>query len=225
MKHLVKKHKRKIIYTAPVLFFVMLAYNAVTNPSKIQPKTTIEFVSSSTKGYAGDPFTVDVNVNTDTPINAVEASFAYPKDLLEVVSISSTSSIINLWAKEPVFFNDIGTFAFSGGTLKTGGFVKKGKLITVSFIAKQPGNAKVTVKEAVLALSDGKGTLVVPGSKDISYDIDEKPATSPDLNENGKIDLPDLGVWFAQLFKPYDAKVDLNGDKKINLEDAFFFFP
>jgi len=225
MKRLVKKHKRKIIYTAPVLFFVMLAYNAVVNPAKIQPKMTIELVPSSVEGYEGDPLTVEVNIETDTPVNAIEASFSYPKDLLEVASISSTSSAVDLWAKEPSFFNDIGAITLSGGMLKTGGFVKQGRLITVSFKTKQSGTAKIMVKEAVFALADGKGTLVTPETKEISYEINEKPVESPDLNDNGKIDLPDLGVWFLQLFRPYNAKVDLNGDKKINLEDAFFFFP
>ena len=226
MKHLIKKHKRKIVYTTPVLFFIFLTYTAVISPEKT-PVADFSLTSSSTRGLVGDTFAVDVNVNTDTPINAIESSLSFPPENLEVVSIDQTNSIIDLWVNTPSFFNEIGTITLGGGVLRRGGFVKTGKVFTVIFLTKQTGMVKITADKTSFALADGKGTLVTPKINELSYEIEalKIPVQNPDMNESETVNLVDAGIWMTNIFKPYSPRNDLNGDGKINLRDMYFFFP
>jgi hypothetical protein len=226
MRHLIKKHKRKIIYTTPVLFFLFLTYTAVISPTK-DPVTDLFLTSSSTRGTVGYSFSVDVTADTDTPINAVEASLSFPPEDLEVTSIDQTNSIIDLWVHQPSFLNDIGTITVDGGILRTGGFVKTGKLFTVNFLTKKAGTAKITADKVSFALADGKGTLATPKITELSYEIaapEIKPVQSPDMNKSGSVNIIDAGLWVMDLFKPGNIRADLNGDGKINLKDLYFFW-
>jgi hypothetical protein len=225
MRHLLKKHKRKIVYTTPVLFFLFFTYAAIFSPEKA-PVTGFSLIASSTSGTVGDSFSVDVNVDTDTPINAIEASLSFSPENVEVTSIDQKDSIIDLWVQSPSFFNDIGTITLGGGVLRPGGFVKTGKLFTVVFLTKKEGTAKITADKVSFALADGKGTLVTPKITEVSYEIaavPEKPVQNPDMNANNKVDLVDAGLWVMDIFKPYTTRNDLNGDGKINFRDMYFF--
>jgi hypothetical protein len=224
MRRLIKKHKKKIVIcTSPILFLILMSYTSFIEP-KDAPKTDISLTQSAEKGYAGDVFSVDVDINTDTPINVIEAAITFPRDLVSVSLISKADSLINIWVMEPVFLNDIGTINFSGGILQQGGFVKNGKAITVVFKTKKEGEVKIQVDKASFALADGLGTLVTPQSNEIIYTIEEKPVQSPDMNDSGTVNLVDAGLWVANLFTPEKERNDLNGDGAINLRDMYFFW-
>ena len=223
MRKLIKKHKRKIIYSCPILFFIFLSYSSLVTPVS-EPTTEIILMASSTEGYVGVPFSVEVDVNTETPINVVEAGIIFPSELLEVAEINQSDSLINIWVTEPTFLNATGTISFSGGILQQGGFVKKGKIITIFFTPKKEGTAIVQTHNASFALADGMGTLITPKTNEISYTIKEKPAQNPDMNESGTINLVDAGLWLTNIFKPYNTRNDINGDGAINLRDMYFFW-
>jgi hypothetical protein len=223
MRKLIKKHKRKIIYSCPIIFLIFLSYSSLLTPIST-PITEIVLTASSTEGYVGDSFSVEVNVHTDTPINVVEAGLVFPSDILEVTEINQSDSLINIWVTEPTFLNTIGTVSFSGGILRQGGFVKKGKIITIFFTPKKEGTAIIQTHTASFALADGMGTLITPKTNEITYKIKEKPTQNPDINKSGTVNLIDAGLWLTNIFKPYKTQNDLNGDGAINLRDMYFFW-
>jgi len=224
MRRLIKKHKRKILCSSPIFFLILLSYVTVIAPEK-NPVSDMSLAATTTVGHVGDTFSVDVAVETDSPINVVEAALSFPNDLLAVTSIDRTDSMIDLWVTEPTPFNDIGIITFSGGTLQHGGFVKKGKIMTVHFSVKKEGTATIRIDKTSFALADGLGTLVTPKTNEIAYVVEPKPKQNPDLNGDGNVTLADAGLWVVNLFQPATIqKNDINGDGGINLKDMYFFW-
>jgi hypothetical protein len=205
------------------LILLFLGYTSLIEQEK-EPAMNIVFVPSEEEGFAGDSFSVDVFINADAPINVVESSLSFPNDLLEAIEINKNDSIIDLWAIEPLPTDATGTIPFSGGILQQGGFVKKGKVFTVNFVAKKEGDAVIRSKKSSFALADGLGTIIVPNTNEISYTVKQKPAQNPDINKNGTINFVDAGLWMTNIFKPYETKNDMNGDGAINFRDLYFFW-
>ncbi|MBI2120363.1 MAG: hypothetical protein HYT94_01935 [Parcubacteria group bacterium] len=227
MRHLIKKHKRKIAYTTPFLFFLFFGMNILVVPANDGwvPRESVSLVPVGEKysPTAGEVFFADVIIATDTPINAVEATISFPTDIIEIADISRDGSIIDLWSKEPSFSNTAGRAAWGGGTLDPGGFTGNGKILNIAFIAKKPGVAEMRFDSALFAAYDGKGTILFPVKNGISYTIRPKSQTSPDLNADGIVNFTDLGIWIAGYFKSYDPRYDLNGDGKVSTSDLSIF--
>ena len=65
---------------------------------KIIFASSLSFVPSSKDLTVGDTFDVSIILNTQgKSINAVQVFLSFPKDLLQVISYSDTSSVIGLW--------------------------------------------------------------------------------------------------------------------------------
>lgn len=120
---------------------------------------------------------VDVLLNSSgEPINAVDVSIAYPTDLLEVKSVSKSKSILSLWPKEPVYSN--GRLSFSGG-VPAPGFNGTGNNLTISFLAKKEGEARLAITDGLVLAADGRGTNVLASRSGAVFAI--KPRSSPDV--------------------------------------------
>ena len=62
-----------------------------------------------------------VNVSSpDQPMNAAQGEISFPTGELEVLSVSKTNSILNLWVQDPTFSNYDGTVDFSGVAVNPG---------------------------------------------------------------------------------------------------------
>src|SRR3989344_4454087 len=74
------------------------------------------YLSPATASHAvGSTFITTVYVDsTNTSINAVSGIINFPKDKIEVVSVSKTNTILGFWAQEPTFSNSEGTISFEG---------------------------------------------------------------------------------------------------------------
>ena len=124
------------------IFQVSFAANLNLNPS----------VSSYS---VGDTVTIRLSVSSpNQTINAVSANILYSKDVLSLLSISKSSSIINLWAQEPNFSNTNGTAALEGIIL-TGYTGTTGTVATLVFKAKSAGIAEVKFGSASVLANDG----------------------------------------------------------------------
>ena len=163
-----------------VLFFLTtatssFAANIVLSPAKISTKV-------------GKTFTVDVLVNSNKdPINAVSALVTYPSDVVSVSSISKTGSFISLWAEEPSFSNTSGTLNFEGVALNPGFNGSTGKVITITFKAKQAGNVNLLVKTGAVLANDGNATNVLGTTAGAFVLIDEDTKdTTPSVKEEKK---------------------------------------
>ena len=73
----------------------------------LQPRTTNPSIESE--------WILDVMVQSEKPINAIEGSIAFPKNLLIMLSLSSAGSPINMWIETPRVEDSIISFSHHHG--------------------------------------------------------------------------------------------------------------
>ena len=160
---------RTSIFTVLIIstLHTALAANIVLSPATISTKV-------------GKTFSVDVLVNNNKdPVNAVSALLSFPADVLSVTSISKTGSFINVWAEEPTFSNTGGTVNFEGVALNPGFSGATGKVITVTFKAKEAGNINILVKSGSVLANDGNATNLLGTTAGAFVIVDEGDSVSP----------------------------------------------
>ncbi len=96
----------------------------------------LRFSSDVTTPVVGDTVKVKVIVNSTEPINAISGQISFPKNLLQVQSISKTNSMISQWPVEPTYSNANGNVSWEGVSLSSGGYKGAGTVLTVVFKAK-----------------------------------------------------------------------------------------
>src|SRR3989344_1896109 len=104
----------------------------------------------------GEQFVVDVIVNSEVQLNAVEGQLIFPEDLLSVREIRDGNSVINFWVEKPRE-SALGRIAFSGIT--PGGFSGPNNFVfAVVFEAKSEGEFMLTLQGTTALRNDGAGT-------------------------------------------------------------------
>ena len=126
----------------------------------------------------GAPFTVTVRVNTaGASVNAADGQLTFNPKELQVVSVSRSSSVFNLWTQEPTFSNTAGTISFGGGS-PTGYKGASGVVMTATFRAIGSGTPKVQFRSGSVLAADGQGTNVLTAMNGGSFTI-AAPADVP----------------------------------------------
>ncbi len=128
---------------------------------------TIQTAPSAESYKVGDTFKVDVTVSSpDKAINAVSGILSFPKNKLQFVSISKTSSILSIWAQEPAYYNsgENGNISFEGVIPNPGFIGAKGKILTITFKVKSTWKAELSFSSASVLANDGLGTNVLTNS-------------------------------------------------------------
>ncbi len=135
------------------------------------------------KGTAaiGDTVQVDVRIDSEgVSVNAAEAVIQFPNNILEVTSVSKTSSLFNFWLKEPVFSNGNGTISFIGGS--SAGFSGASlQILRVTFKVKGAGESKVDFSDGAVAASDGSGTNVLREMRGVTIKILSSAQVGPGI--------------------------------------------
>ncbi|MDD5145360.1 MAG: Ig-like domain-containing protein [Candidatus Pacebacteria bacterium] len=132
-------------------------------------------------------FSVKIKVDSDgAPINASKATISFPANILEVVSVSKSGSIFQLWPEEPVFSNSQGKITYGGG-VPAPGFTGVGTILVVNFRGKVSGTAKVSISDALVLAADGRGTDILTSVSDGNYKIEKGVPVTPGLPEKPKI--------------------------------------
>lgn len=127
------------------------------------------FAPSSSKISVGNIVSVKIAVNSDgVAVNNADAVIRFPTDLLEVMSISKSTSIFSLWVEEPKFSNISGTIELNGGVPTPGYTGQGGEILTVVFKAKKQGTATVVFSEGSVRANDGFGTDVLSSKQPAS---------------------------------------------------------
>lgn len=109
----------------------------------------------------GGTVTVSVLVNSEgVAINNAEGSLTFPRELFDVVSVSSDVSIFSLWIQAPTY-NGNNTISFNGGLPSPGYLGSNGRVFSVVLRAKSPGSATFTLENAAVRANDGLGTNVL----------------------------------------------------------------
>ncbi len=161
------------LYSALACFALCMSMSSVADAAtlKVNPSTGVYTV--------GSPFTVSVLLNTDgAAVNAADGQLSFNPRELQVVNVTRSSSIFNLWTEEPTFSNSAGTISFGGGS-PTGYKGSSGNIISVVFKALGAGTPKVSFKGGSVLAADGLGTNVLTGMSSASFTIaaaSESPA-------------------------------------------------
>jgi len=210
------------------------------SPLVFEKATTVRIEPAQGTVIAGETFTIEIVVDSSTPVNVFKGLLRFDDEKLEVKSIDYNTSIADLWAEEPWYSNGVGTVNFTGGTTRTGGFTGTGSLVTVTFITKSTGQAAIHMEEMQILAHDGLGTSVpvtVPIdaifaiSKE-QLDFETRLETSipgptvtvipappqTDLNNDGKQSLADTSIFMTDFFSQ-NLRSDFNKDEKVDLKD------
>ncbi len=201
-----RKNSKYVIRTLLVVFFTVVSFthayaaNLIISPSSITTK-------------AGRTFSVDIVVNNNLDaINAVSADIVFPKDALQVVSVSKKSSFISLWAEEPTFSNEKGTLSLEGVALNPGFNKATGNVLTVTFKALQAGNVSISVKSGAVLANDGNATDVLKTTGSAFVYVDEAAAEAVPIKETlvpiiTSTTHPDSNLWYGRRDASFEWKL------------------
>lgn len=216
-KEVFQEHRYKIMLGAPIIFLLLFNSAGVIGSGNIfffAPEKTIFPV-------VGENIRVALNVATKLPINAVGGTIIFPPEFLAVDTFSRESSIIDLWAEEPIFSNENGTFHFSGGIIpKSTKDGDHGMILVTTFRALKAGKTTISMKDGQLLAANGEGTNIISGSNVLTLYIRDQGKVSPDVNEDGTLSIADINALYLKTFRSYDAHYDLNGDGKVSWADV-----
>lgn len=231
MRHFVHTHRRKILLTHSVVIVTLLASGAVTFNGGT---TALYLEPEKTSLDVGETIRVTVRLDTETPINVVGATLAFPPDLLEVVGVDKQRSFIDLWTEDTVIRERAGEIRWSGGTTRKGGVTGTSTVITVALKAKRPGSAELSFADASVLASDGRGTSVEtvtqPLALTISYprmqggSAPSVPQRSYDLNDDSRVNLVDVSIFMMHMAHGFEPRYDFNGDGRLGLPDLSVLF-
>ena len=128
----------------------------------------------------GRTFTVTVFLNSaDQAANAVSGDLTFPADVVQVVGLSKTGSVVNLWVQEPTYSNTNGTIRFEGAILNPGFQGTGAKVLTVTFRAVGGGAAQLRFGAAAILANDGLGTNIIGAIGQGNYAIKQGVAVTP----------------------------------------------
>lgn len=138
------------------------------------------FVNASDSSVLeGEIIRLRVGVNTQgVSINNGESTIAFPSDLMQVVSIDTSSSIFDLWVNKPSFSNNTGTITFNGGVANPGFTGANGTLFWINARAKKAGLAGISLQSSFVRANDGLGTDILSSTRNTSVTI-AKAAEKP----------------------------------------------
>ncbi|MBU2544615.1 hypothetical protein KJ618_04070 [Patescibacteria group bacterium] len=178
------------------------------------------YFSPSSGTYAiGSTLSVSVYVSSaDQAMNAASGVISFPRDKLEVTSLSKTGSIFSLWVQEPSFSNSAGTINFEGIALNPGFTGASGKLITINFRVKATGVAALNFSSGSVLANDGQGTNILTSLGNAQFSLGGAVPTVPEATTPSAVSgapsapqissptHPDPNKWYTQK----DAKFTWN---------------
>lgn len=126
--------------------------------------------ADAVKASVGDTIKIRMVVNSGQSINAVSGQISFPKNILQVQSLSKTGSIINQWAVDPSFSNTNGTVSLEGVVLN-GYKGSGGTILTIVFKAKASGTATIQILSGAVLANDGEGTDVLTNRTGVTISI------------------------------------------------------
>lgn len=169
------------------LFFFMPAFAAHA--------ATLSATPSQTTLSPGSSFSVRIAVNAGgQAINNAEGVLEFPANLLSVSSVSKGGSIFTIWVEEPAYSNAAGTVSFNGGLPNPGYSGSSGTVLTVTFTAKQAGNATIAFDGAAVRANDGSGTDVLTSATGAALTISSPPSAEPAASAPAPASAPPAGA-------------------------------
>lgn len=185
-------HAKKIIVITSFLVFSAFCQRVEAAVLLIKP--------SQAEVSVDNIINVQVYVNTaGKVINNAESIIEYPKDLLEVISLDSRSSIFSLWVEQPTFTNSTGQVTLNGGVPNPGFSGTNGNVISIIFKAKKAGTASILFSNSAVRENDGLGTDILSGKVGAEITIVSGQKVQPAVDSNFVITSsshPNQNLWF-----------------------------
>lgn len=139
----------------------------------------ISLVPSAERVDVNQEVVVTILVDTqDLPINAVEAVMHYSVATVRAVSVDTGDSIFDVWVESPVINAAAGTVRFVGGMF-AGVSGTSLELFKIRFRGVGAGTAEISVTDASVIASDGRGTNVFAGAPSVRIVVGRTPTASP----------------------------------------------
>lgn len=196
-----KTNIKKIYFLISILIFsffaipyFVFAQTINIDVNSILPNVEILLMPRSGSFVEGSTFQVPIFINTKGKnINGIEIVINFDKNKLSVISSTGNTSIIGIWVEPPLFDNTRG-FARYVGVIPNGINAQAGLIGVITFKAKAPGNAVVSVgSNSKILLNDGLGTEAQVNSTRSVYDILIK---APDGVQISSETHPVQGDWY-----------------------------
>jgi len=205
-KFQIQNSKFLVIFLFSIFYFLLSTFTAQA--------ATLYFSPSSGSHAVGTSFTVSVYVSSaDQAMNAASGVISFPTDKLEVISLSKTGSIFNLWVQEPSFSNSGGTVNFEGIVLNPGFTGASGKVIDITFRVKAAGGALLTFSSGSVLANDGQGTNILSNLGNASFAL-ESSGQAPRGEEQLRLGTPEA--------PKVSSPTHPNSDKWYAKKDAVF---
>ena len=180
-----RRRKIRSILISIVWLFVLPVFSQAAS---------LYFSPSSGSYTTGEQFPVKVLVSSsDVKMNAVGADISFSSKNLELISISETISLINMWGEKPSFSNKTGRISFEGLILD-GYQGLSGEIVTLIFRARSPGKTAVRFSSGSVLAYNGLGTSILSGFQHASFVIKGKPVPTPEILEKIPEQLFDISV-------------------------------
>ncbi len=162
-------HKKifvKFVFSTILIVLFLLCFSNATHAA------SLSFLSASSDVSVGNILSVKVLVDTNGKvINSANGVIQFPSDLLDVLSISKSSSIFSLWVEDPKFSNSVGQITFNGGLPNPGYIGNNGEIISIVFKAKKQGVASILFLDVAVLANDGLGTDILSSKNSTSFNI------------------------------------------------------
>lgn len=220
---------------ATLAFGLLAAVSLSTEHTQVM----IQLPSGNTTVTVGEPFQVEVRIDAQEPINAVEMDLLYPEQYMVVEQLRDGESVLTIWTEEPTAEN--GVIHVRGGTFRRG-FIDEHRVIAWTARATQAGTFRIRPQHIQLLAGDGSGTEVKLDDVDmppleltaVSAE-DAAPAEAAavsqeatDLNGDGLITMQDISI-FMSAWGSEDTIYDFTGDNRMSFPDfsiilAHYFF-
>lgn len=174
------------------------------------------FLSPSSKQVSvGETISASVMVSTDVAINAGEGSVSYPSDILEYQSVSNSGSIFSFWTSGPS--GSESGVTFGGGLASPGYSGSGGRVLTITWKAKQNGTATINITGSKILANDGTGTNILSGSSGGTVTVGGVAKTPSQATNVSSSTHPDQNAWYKE------KKVDLSWSAAANQGYSFSF--
>lgn len=136
----------------------------------------------------GEEFIIDIKIDSEgESINAAQAAINWPTSILEFVEAEKTGSVFNFWVEEPNLSGDLNSLSFIGGAAKgiSGAALQ---IFKIKFKTRGAGAAEISISDAAITASDGKGTNILSKIKGASYGVWEEVIQQEPMSQPVKVE-------------------------------------
>jgi len=156
------KNMTSIFKKASILLIALGAFPFLASAATLH-------LNKVTEESSGSKLIIEILLDSDEILNAIEGQLNFPKELLEVFQISDGDSLITFWVEKPNIKTP-GLISFSGIT--PGGFYGENrKVFSVVFLGKGEGEAEFNLMNIKALLNDGLGTETLIETKTLKVPV------------------------------------------------------